>query len=273
MWLASPIWHRERIKHGPTCSAVTRKRLEPWGKTKFATLGNTMLSIRSGEDRGHASHSWLDSYHSFSFADYYDPKFNGFRDLRVLNEDRIAPAKGFSLHPHRDMEILTYVIEGSLEHRDSVGNVGVLTAGEVQHMSAGRGIRHSEFNHSATEPLHLLQIWLIPNRIGADPHYAQQHFPIDQERDRLHLAASPDGREGSLPIKSDTRFYVARLNPNAAIEYVFAHERFGWLQVARGAITANELTLRQGDALALSLERRLTILAAEEAEILLFDLP
>src|SRR5271156_4536824 len=154
-----------------------------------------MLSIRSADDRGHANHGWLDSYHSFSFADYYDPKFNSFRDLRVLNEDRIAPAKGFGLHPHRDMEIITYVLEGSLEHRDSLGNGGLLTAGELQHTSAGSGIRHSESNHSPTEPLHLLQIWLAPNKIGVDPRYAQKRYPITEEPGRLHLAASPDGRD------------------------------------------------------------------------------
>jgi redox-sensitive bicupin YhaK (pirin superfamily) len=232
-----------------------------------------MLSIRSAHDRGHAKHGWLDSYHSFSFADYYDPKFNGFRDLRVLNEDRIAPAKGFAPHPHRDMEIITYVLEGSLEHRDSLGNGGVLTPGEVQRISAGRGIRHSEFNHSETEPLHLLQIWLLPNQHGVEPDYAQRRYPIVDVPDRLHLAASPDGREGSLPMKSDTQLYVARLNPKAALEYVFTHEGFGWLQVARGRVTANELSLEQGDALAISLEERLTVVATEAAEILLFDLP
>jgi len=232
-----------------------------------------MLSIRSADDRGHARHGWLDSYHAFSFADYYDPKFNSFRDLRVLNEDRIAPAKGFDLHPHRDMEILTYVVQGSLEHRDSLGNGGVLTAGEVQHMSAGRGIRHSEFNHSSTEPLHLLQIWLLPNATGVDPHYAQRRFPLAQERDRLHLVASPNGRDGSLPMKSEAHFYMASLNPTAILTYAFAPEGFGWLQVVRGAVTANELNLRQGDALAISLERQLEIQADEDAEIFLFDLP
>jgi redox-sensitive bicupin YhaK (pirin superfamily) len=232
-----------------------------------------MLSVRSAQHRGHSKNGWLDSYHSFSFADYYDPKFNGFRDLRVLNEDRVAPAKGFATHPHRDMEILTYVLEGSLEHRDSLGNGGVVIPGEVQYMSAGSGLRHSEFNHSQTEPLHLLQIWLVPNQNGVDPHYAQRRYPLAEEQDRLLLAASPDGREGSLAMKSDVLFYVARLKPKAAIEYVFAHEGFGWLQVARGSVNANQLDLQQGDALAISLEERLTVVATEESEILLFDLP
>jgi quercetin 2,3-dioxygenase len=232
-----------------------------------------MLSIRSAQDRGHAKQTWLDSYHSFSFADYYDPKFNGFRNLRVLNEDRIAPAQGFAPHPHRDMEIITYVLEGFLEHRDSLGNGGILGPGEVQHISAGSGIRHSEFNHSGTESLHLLQIWLLPNQNGVEPYHAQKRYPIAEEPDRLHLAASPDGREGSLPMKSDTQLFVARLNPKAAIEYVFANEGFGWLQVARGRVMANELGLEQGDALAISLEKQLTVVATEEAEILLFDLP
>jgi quercetin 2,3-dioxygenase len=232
-----------------------------------------MLSVRSAQERGHAKHGWLDSYHSFSFADYYDPKFNGFRDLRVLNEDRIAPGSGFGIHPHRDMEIITYVLEGSLEHLDSLGNGGVLTPGEIQHMSAGRGIRHSEFNHSKTEPLHLLQIWLIPNKNGVDPRYAQSRYPVAEERDRLHLVASADGRDGSLPMMSDAQLYLARLNPKAAIEYVFAQERFGWLQVARGGVTVNGFSLQQGDALAVSLEESLTIAGTEEAEILFFDLP
>ncbi len=232
-----------------------------------------MLSVRSAQHRGHTLNGWLDSYHSFSFADYYDPKFNGFRDLRVLNEDRIAPAKGFANHPHRDMEIITYVLEGSLEHRDSLGNSGVVTPGEVQHMSAGRGLRHSEINHSQTQSLHLLQIWLVPNKTGVDPGYAQQSYPIADQPDRLILAASPDGREGSLAMKNDALFYVARLNPEAAIEYVFTHEGFGWLQVARGSVKANQLDLQQGDALAISLEERLTVVATDDAEILLFDLP
>jgi quercetin 2,3-dioxygenase len=232
-----------------------------------------MLSVRSAQDRGRATHGWLDSSHTFSFADYYDPKFNGFRDLRVLNEDRIAPGQGFGSHPHRDMEIITYVLEGSLDHRDSLGNGGVLTPGEMQHISAGRGIRHSEFNHSKTEPLHLLQIWLVPNKNGVEPHYAQKRYPIAEEADRLHLAASPDGREGSLAMKSDARLYLARLNPNALIEYAFTAEGFGWLQVARGSVKANQLDLQQGDALAISLEQKLTVVAMEEAEILLFDLP
>ena len=232
-----------------------------------------MLDLRLAQDRGHANHGWLDTHHSFSFADYYDPKFNGFRDLRVFNEDRIAPAKGFASHPHRDMEIITYVLEGALEHRDSLGNGGVLTPGEVQHMSAGRGIRHSEFNHSQTEPLHLLQIWLVPNQNGVDPRYTQKRFPIAEEPNRLHLAASPDGREGSLAMKNDAKLYLARLTPKAAIEYVFSGESFGWLQVARGSVNADGHNLKQGDALAISLEDKLIIVATKKAEILLFDLP
>jgi quercetin 2,3-dioxygenase len=232
-----------------------------------------MLRIRSVHDRGHANHGWLDSYYSFSFWDYYDPNFNGFRNLRVLNEDRIAPAMGFNTHPHRNTEIITYVLEGSLEHSDSLGNGGVLTPGEVQRISAGRGIRHREFNHSRSEPLHVLQIWLIPYKNGVKPDYEQKRYPIAEEQDRLHLAASPDGREGSLTVKSDARFYISRLRPKATIEHTFTRERFGWLQVARGRVNANELDLQQGDGLAISLEERLTVLAIEEAEILLFDLP
>ncbi len=232
-----------------------------------------MLSVRSAEDRGHANQGWLDTYHAFSFADYYDPKFNGFRDLRVFNEDHIAPGRGFGTHLHRDMEIITYVLEGSLEHRDSLGNGGVLTPGEVQHMSAGSGIRHSEFNHSQTEPLHLLQIWLLPNKNGVDPQYAQRRFPVAEEPDRLHLVASPDGKDGSLKMMSDARLYIARLNPGATIAYTFVPEGFGWLQVARGNVQSSGFELQQGDALAISLEEKLSIVATKEAEILLFDLP
>jgi redox-sensitive bicupin YhaK (pirin superfamily) len=214
----------------------------------------------------------LESRHSFSFADYYDARFNGFRDLRVLNEDHIAPAQGFAIHSHRDMEIITFVIQGSLEHRDSLGNGGVLTAGEVQRMSAGRGIRHSEFNHSKTEPLHLFQIWFMPNRSGVDPQYAQQRPPISEQRDRLHLVVSPDGRDGSLAMHSDTQLYIAQLHAWANVEHELALDRFGWLQVTRGCVTINDLPLQQGDASSISQEGRLSITATEDAEILLFDL-
>jgi redox-sensitive bicupin YhaK (pirin superfamily) len=232
-----------------------------------------MLSIRSAQDRGRAHHAWLDTYYSFSFADYYDPKFNGFRDLRVFNEDRVAPSQGFATHPHRDMEIITYVLEGSLEHRDSLGNSGVLNSGEVQHMSAGSGIRHSESNPSQAEPLHLLQIWLLPNKNGVDPQYAQKRFPIAEEPDRLHLVVSPDGQDGSLRMLNDARLYIARLKAKATLDYRFVFEGFGWLQVARGSVLANGLELHQGDALAISLEEEISVTATEEAEILLFDLP
>jgi redox-sensitive bicupin YhaK (pirin superfamily) len=232
-----------------------------------------MLSLRRSAERGHANHGWLDTFHTFSFNTYYDPNFMGFRALRVINEDRIAPAGGFGAHPHRDMEIVTYVLEGALAHRDSLGSGGVIRPGELQHMSAGSGIRHSEFNGSETEPVHLLQIWVEPSELGVAPSYTQQSFSVAADPDRMHLAASPDGRDGSLTWVADAELYATRLTPNAAVEHTFAARPYGWVQIARGSATLNGLELAQGDGVSLSNETVAAIQAgAEGAEVLLFEL-
>ena len=227
-----------------------------------------MMTIRPSNERGHANHGWLDTYHTFSFADYYDPGHMGFRSLRVINEDRVAPGQGFGTHPHRDMEIITYVLSGALAHQDSSGGEGVLRPGDVQHMTAGAGIRHSEFNASQTEPVHLLQIWLLPDKKGLKPGYEQQHFEIEG----LRLVASRDGGDGSLPVHQDVDVFAARLSPGAEVKHTLAAGRHAWLQVARGAVTVNDTELRAGDGAAASEERELTIVGREPAEFLLFDL-
>lgn len=231
-----------------------------------------MLSIRPAESRGHANHGWLDTNHTFSFADYYDPKAMGFRALRVINEDRIAPGMGFGTHPHRDMEIITYVLDGSLAHKDSLGTVGVIRPGEVQRMSAGTGIRHSEYNASDKDPLHLMQIWLMPNKTGIAPSYDQRVFAVEEEKNKLHLLASEDGRDGSFQMHSDADLYAAQLEAGTTVEHDFGKQRHGWLQVARGSVTVNGSELKQGDGLAISDEGKVQIAAKDAAEVLLFDL-
>ena len=232
-----------------------------------------MLSIRRSSERGHANHGWLDTFHTFSFNTYYDPKFMGFRSLRVINEDRVAAGQGFGTHPHQDMEIVTYVLEGVLAHKDSIGPGGQIRPGELQHMSAGVGIRHSEFNGSETAPVHLLQIWVEPTKEGIVPSYDQKAFPIATETDRLHLLASPDGRSESLIWVADADLYASRLTPGASVEHTFTDRKYGWVQVARGAATVNGLSLAQGDGLALSNEAAATVTAGPQgAEFLLFDL-
>jgi redox-sensitive bicupin YhaK (pirin superfamily) len=237
-----------------------------------------MLQIRRSEERGHANHGWLDTYHTFSFNTYYDPKFMGFRALRVINEDKIAGGAGFGTHPHNDMEIVTYVLEGALAHKDSigaggVGNSGIIKPGELQHMSAGTGVRHSEFNASEKESAHLLQIWVMPSKNGIPPSYGQKSFPIAEELDKLHLLASPGEREGSLKWVTDAELYGGRLKPGSAVEHNFTTRKYGWVQMARGAATVNGAELKQGDGLALSDEATVKITAGTEgAEVLLFDL-
>jgi redox-sensitive bicupin YhaK (pirin superfamily) len=231
-----------------------------------------MLSIRPAEARGHANHGWLDTNYTFSFADYFDPKHMGFRALRVINEDRIAPGMGFGTHPHRDMEIITYVLEGSLAHKDSLGTAGVIQPGEVQRMSAGTGIRHSEFNASEKDALHLLQIWLMPNKTGIPPSYDQRVFAVEDEKNKLHLLASHDGRDGSFHMHSDADLYAAQLEAGTTVEHNFTGERHGWLQVARGSVVVNGTELKQGDGVAISSEDKVKIRANEDAEVLLFDL-
>ncbi len=232
-----------------------------------------MLSMRRSSERGHLNHGWLDTCHTFSFNTYYDPKFMGFRALRVINEDRIAAGQGFGAHPHRDMEIVTWVLEGALAHKDSLGSGGQIRPGELQHMSAGTGIRHSEFNASQTEPTHLLQIWVEPSQDGIPPSYSQKSFPIAEELDRLHLLASPDGREGSLKWVTDADLFAARLKAGATASHAFKARKYGWVQVARGTATVNGLVLAQGDGLALSEEAAANLTAGPDgAEVLVFDL-
>lgn len=231
-----------------------------------------MITIRQAQDRGHANHSWLDTYHTFSFANYYDPQHMGFRSLRVINEDRISPGAGFGKHGHRDMEIITYVLAGALEHKDSIGNGSVIYPGDVQRMSAGTGIMHSEFNHSQNEPAHFLQIWLLPDTQGEPPSYAQQNFGLAKEPGKLRLVAARDGREGALSIKQDADLSAAVLEKGDRISYTLEPQRHAWVQVARGAITLNGLPLNTSDGAAISQETDVVIEARENSEILLFDL-
>lgn len=230
------------------------------------------FTVRRSRDRGHAHHGWLDSYHSFSFADYYDPKHMGFRALRVINEDRIAPKGGFPMHPHRDMEIITWLLDGALEHRDTLGNGGVIRRGEIQWMSAGRGIRHSEFNPSATEAAHLLQIWIEPDRTGLAPAYHQLDVSAAVQDQRLTLLAAPDAGPEAIPLRADARLYVARLGAGEALTWENRPGRHTWLQVAKGALTAADTALGAGDALALSAPGHLTLVGREATEVLVFDL-
>lgn len=231
-----------------------------------------MLHIRHANERGHANHGWLDTWHTFSFADYYEPAQMGFRSLRVINEDRVAPGQGFGMHAHRDMEIVTIVLSGALEHRDSLGNGEVLRPGELQRMSAGTGIRHSEFNPSASEPVHLYQIWLQPNAKGLTPSYEQKAFDTAGQGNRLRLVASPDGRDGALTIHQDAELYLAALGEGTRVAHPLRPGRAAWLQVLRGSVTVNGAALHTSDGVAISAESTLTIEAASAAEILLFDL-
>ena len=233
-----------------------------------------MITIRKSDERGHFDHGWLDTRHSFSFASYYDPAQMGFRALRVINEDVVQGGQGFDTHGHRDMEILTYVISGALAHRDSSGGGGVLRNGEVQRMSAGTGIRHSEFNASPTEPVRLLQIWLLPDRPGHPPSYEQKAFPPEERRGRLRLVASPDGADGSTTIHQDARVYATLLADGAAVELPLAAGRHAWVQVARGGVDLDGTRLAEGDGAAVSGERavRLVGRGPGEAELLVFEL-
>jgi len=229
------------------------------------------ISVRRASERGHADHGWLDTWHTFAFADYYDPRFVGFRVLRVINEDTVAPGRGFPTHGHRDMEILSYVLDGALEHRDSLGTGSVIRPGDVQRMSAGTGVRHSEFNASAAEPVHFLQIWLEPAVAGLAPGYEQKTF--GDTRDRLRLVASPDGADGSLTIHQDARVFAARLAPGVEVTHRLAPGRHAWVQVARGALALAGRRLAHGDGAAVSDEPALTLRAERDAEALVFDLP
>jgi quercetin 2,3-dioxygenase len=231
-----------------------------------------MIAIRDAAARGHADYGWLDTYHTFSFDSYRDLQYMGFRSLRVMNEDVVQPGQGFGEHPHRDMEIVTYVLQGALAHKDSMGNGEVLRAGEFQRMSAGTGITHSEFNPSDDEPVHLYQIWLFPSRKGIEPSYEQRRFAEEERRNRLQLVVSPDGPEGSLLIHQDARIYLSTIDDGKETSHNLADGRHAWLQVLRGAVSLNGHSLKTSDGAAVSEERLLTIQAKGVAEVMLFDL-
>ncbi len=231
-----------------------------------------MLKIRRSEERGHAQYDWLDTFHTFSFDTYYDPEHMGFRSLRVINEDRVAPNTGFGTHPHRDMEIITYVLEGTLSHRDSMGNGSTILPGEVQRMSAGTGVTHSEFNNSPTEPVHLLQIWILPQQKGLKPSYEQKQIRVSENPGQLCLIASRDGKDGSVKIHQDVKLYSSRMAPGNSVVHQLEPRRHAWLQVARGEVVLNGVSLKAGDGAAVSEENRLEINSKQDSEILLFDL-
>ncbi len=231
-----------------------------------------MITVRKSEARGHANRGWLDSYHTFSFANYYDPNYMSFRSLRVINEDIINPGKGFGTHGHEDMEIITYVLEGALEHKDSLGTGAVIKPGEVQRMSAGTGIQHSEFNHSQTDPVHLLQIWLLPDTNGLSPSYEQREFPVAERHGDLRLVAARDARDGAVKIHQNVDLYAAILDKKSLVSHALHLNRHAWVQVARGSVLLNGLALEKGDGAAVSDESELVIESTADAEILLFDL-
>lgn len=231
-----------------------------------------MIQVRKANDRGHADHGWLNAYHTFSFASYRDPRFMGFRSLRVMNEDRVQPGEGFGTHPHNDMEIVTYVLEGALEHKDSMGNGEVLRPGEFQRMTAGTGITHSEFNPSDKELVHLYQIWLFPDRKGLTPSYEQKRFAPEEQQNRLRLVASPDAADGSLLIHQDARIYLSQINSGQSVTHPLQTGRYAWLQVLRGSVTVNETKLDTSDGATISDETELNISGNNNAEIMLFDL-
>ena len=231
-----------------------------------------MITVRPGAERGHFDHGWLDTYHTFSFASYHDPGHTGFRSLRVINEDRVQPAEGFGTHGHRDMEILTWVLEGALEHKDSMGNGSIIRPGDIQRMTAGTGVTHSEFNPSREEPVHLLQIWLLPRQRGLTPGYEEKRFPPDARRGRLCLIAAGDGRDGAVTIHQDADVWTALLEPGESVRHVLAPGRHAWLHVARGKATFNGMSLVAGDGVAISEEPTVEVKAAGRAEVLLFDL-
>ncbi len=240
------------------------------------------VKVRKAEARGHANYGWLDTHHTFSFANYYDSEHMGFRSLRVINEDRVSPGNGFGTHGHRDMEIITYVLAGALEHKDSAGHIAVLKPGEVQHMSTGTGIMHSEYNQSKSEEVHFLQIWLLPNYRGLKPTYNQRSFDLAKNSGKLNLVVAKDGRNGALPVNQDVDLFAGVLKKGDRFSYSFQADRYGWVQVARGEIDINvnceevdinnKFSLKAGDGVALSQINDCSIAAKSDAEILLFDL-
>lgn len=231
-----------------------------------------MLTIRRSGERGHFDHGWLNTYHTFSFDQYRDPRYMGFRSLRVINEDFVAPGRGFPTHGHRDMEIITYILEGALKHEDSMGNGSVIRPGDVQRMTAGTGVRHSEKNPSVTERVHLLQIWILPNAENLTPGYEQKAFSDEERRGQLRLIASSDGRDDSVHLNQDVSLFASTLDADQEVEREMDAKRYGWIQVARGSITVNGEKAEQGDGVVVVGESNLRIKAQEPAEILLFDL-
>ena len=231
-----------------------------------------MIAVRKADDRGHANHGWLDSYHTFSFADYYDPREMGFGTLRVINEDRVAPGMGFGTHPHRDMEIISYVMDGALEHRDSMGTGSVIKPGDVQRMSAGTGVTHSEYNHSPKDLVHFLQIWIEPKSRGIAPSYEQKNFPVADKQGRLRLVASPDGRDGSVRIHQDAWMYAGLLGEGDRIEQPVDPSHRAYVHVARGEVEVNGSKLGAGDGLKVVAETSLELTNAKNAEVIVFDM-
>lgn len=234
-----------------------------------------MITIRPAKERGHANHGWLDTYHTFSFADYFDPKHEQFGALRVINEDRVAPGHGFGTHPHRDMEIITYVLEGALAHKDNMGNGSPIVPGEVQRMSAGTGVLHSEFNHSKSEEVHLYQIWILPEKKGIEPSYEQKFFPDEEKLNRLRVIASPTAENGAVKIHQDAKLFAALLEDGKSVTHQLHKGRNAWVQVARGSIDVNGRTLTAGDGAAITEEPSVTLTGnanGKKAEVLLFDL-
>ena len=230
-----------------------------------------MMNIRRANERGHAQHGWLDTYHTFSFADYYDPQWSGFRSLRVINDDLVMPGMGFGTHPHRDMEIITYVLSGALEHKDSMGNGSILRPGNLQYMSAGTGVRHSEFNPSSDEAVHLLQIWILPDANGVKPRYAEKSLSA-AETGKLHLMTSKSGREGSIAIHQDADLWLAKLAAGQNVSHSLAKNRHAWVHVAEGEVELNGQKLSGGDAAAVDGESKLKLSANQPSQVLLFDL-
>ena len=232
-----------------------------------------MITIRRSKDRGHAQHGWLESYHTFSFANYHDPIHVGFRDLLVINEDRVQPAQGFGKHGHQDMEIISYVLEGELAHQDSLGTGSVIRPGDVQRMSAGQGVRHSEFNHSKEKLVHFLQIWIKPKKNGIKPSYEEKKFTSEEKKNHLKLIVSPGAEDGSLTINQDAKIFSSNLDPGKEVRYAFKSGRYGWVQVLRGSLELNGELLNEGDGASISDTSEIRTLAKEPSEFLLFDLP
>jgi redox-sensitive bicupin YhaK (pirin superfamily) len=237
---------------------------EPWHYS-------TMMNIRKANERGHAEHGWLDSYHTFSFANFYDPNWMGYRTLRVINDDLVMPGMGFDTHPHRDMEIITYILSGQLEHRDSMGNGRVIKTGDVQYMAAGTGVLHSEFNPSREEAVHLLQIWITPDRKGATPRYGEKSF-ANAAPGALNLVTSKNGRDGSMAINQDAELWLAKLNPKQTVTHNLGSKRHVWVHIADGEVVLNGQTLQTGDAAAIAEENKIEIKANRPSQVLLFDL-